>query len=1694
MIAESVASSSEKQKARDLLSAIRILKAAEAEGRTATSDERETLRRFPGFGPLARSIFPDPLYDRIRPGWEGPAAELSYLLTPEEYASAKRTTFTAFYTSPLVMNAIFSGLRRLGVPDDARALEPGSGHGNFISAAPEGMRFTGVEIDSLSGRIARLLHPGHDIRIENFRDTRLPDGGMEAVVGNVPFAEITLDHRGRRFSLHDFFMAKAMDALAPGGVMGLVTSRYSLDKKNGEARDYLAGRADLIAAIRLPDSAFKDQGTSVVTDIVFLRKREAGEPEADPTWRTTKPVMLADGGVVTMNAWLADRPEMILGEMRLDHGMHNAETLRVRAGEDYPARLADAVGSLPEGTFSVRRVSTPASAPRDVTIPYGLGEGSFFVAPDERIMQVQLGEAVPAKYGDETLRADRGLMGKRLAAQIGLRDLARGVLRSQNDGLSAAARDAARRDLNRAYDAFVRSYGPINKTTLGKNAQGVEIRRMPNLARFRDDPDAVLVMSLEIYEEADGTAKKAPIMRQDVVGRAEPVTQVDAAEKGLLVSLNERGMVDLDLISRLYGRDEHAVVAELGDLLFHDPETERHVTRDEYLSGNVRAKLAAARASTDPAHARNVAALEAVQPEDLLPGDIDANLGAPWIPVPVIRQFAAELFDVAPAAISVTHLPKDALWGLEGDYAARGSVANTAEFGTSRINGLALLEQALNMKSPTIYDTFRDGDKEVRVVNQEATIAAREKQKRIKQRFAGWAFDDPERAEMLVRLYNDGFNNIRLRQFDGSHLTFPGMSEAFVPNPHQVDAAWRIVSDGNTLLAHVVGAGKSSCMAMAAMKLKQNGLVRKSMVTVPNHMLEQFSREFLHVYPNARILIASKEDMTRDRRKLLTAKVATGDWDAIIVTHSSFEKIGMSADFQITFLEKEIAEYEELLREAESRKDENGNRAHRNIIKAIEKRKAAFEEKLKALSAEKKKDDGLVFDDLGVDHIFGDEFHIYKNNAVATKMDRVAGIQTEGSQRAFDMYMKSRYLHERTPGRGLTGATGTPISNTMVEMYTLQRYFAPDDMRERGIEHFDAWAASFGQVVDLMEISPDGASLRPNCRFAKFVNLPELQQMFRSFADVQTADMLKLPTPALKGGKAEIVACPMSDAQREIQGELVERYERVRGGGVDPREDNALSITTDGRKLALDARLVEEAADDWLDSKVNALVANVAEIHRRTADRRGTQLIFSDIGVNPNAWGFSVYGDIRAKLERAGIPAEQIADIGDANSDAKKAALFAKVRAGTVRVLLGSTAKMGTGTNVQKRLYAVHHLDAPWKPAEIEQRDGRIMRQGNDNPEVEIFRYVTEGSFDAFMWQCLERKARFIAQVMRGDAGVRRADDIGGSELSFAEVKAIASGNPAILTLAEIEADIQRLAMLKRSHADDQYRTRRFVAELPADIERLEARAAILDADHATAVRERGDIAVGERSFTSRDKAIEAMNAVLKIEVEHAGPETRERAIGSYRGLDLSVATRRGSHPEMIVRGEGTRHLEFRTVAAGSLLNRIDTMIDKMPGEAEMAREQRRVKEGQLAAYRERVGLAFPDGAKLDRLQEIRFALEAALSGDKGDTTPLVAEYESLKGDKDTLPPVEAPAEHEQPTAVILRFPVREPIEAVEPEPCYEEPTPIIEAPRPVLAMGETPMHQGRLFDQAVKAVTARPRSFREATRRQEQARQLTLF
>ena len=1935
--------------AQNILESIQVLKHLEQEGRQPTPSERDVLMRFSGFGSISLQIFPDPMTQTYRsPRWQALGTELQSLLTPQEYASAKKSCFSQFLTSPLVVQSLYVALARLGLQETVTALEPGCAHGAFLAHMPAGWHCIGIEQETVSGRIARALYaPQHDIRIEDFQDTILPDNSIDAAIGNPPFGDVKLPYWDTALSLHEYFIAKSIDLLKPGGILAMVVTHFLLDRSAPHFRQQIAEYADFLGAIRLPSGAL--EGTKVVADVAFFHKRFPGQHpmHIDHQWTQTAPILL-DGHEIRVNTFFQHHRHMLLGAYSYEDRLYGSQTgYSVAPTGDLATQLSEAIKHLPAGIFHATpslpaSVTTNGTTPHAPAIPQACTEGSFFVNPNTyAILQIQHAEAVPVLQGGKPLQADGSLLGKRLAHLIRLRDSARYVLDVQNTGQSPAVREQARQHLNAEYDAFMAIYGPINHTVISTTAKGITVRRMPNLVTFRDDPDAMLVMALEQYDETTGIATKAAIMEQDVVVHQAPITAVQTAEQGLLLSLDQTGRVDLGYIAQLTGKSLEEILDELGDLLYQDPDTQAWETADVYLSGNVRAKLARAE-QAGASYQRNAEALRLVQPEDLLPGNIDVNLGAPWIPATDIHAFACEVFGLRDFHITVAYSAKDALWSIDGSHWASSTVAATAEYGTSRIDGIALLGQALNLQSPTIYNARWEQGKEVRTLDQKETLAAREKQQRIKQRFKEWIFSEPSRAERLVRVYNDLFNNLRLRTFDGAHLRFPGMSPHIQLAKHQVDAVWRIMSSGNTLLAHCVGAGKTWCMFAAAMKMKQAGLIHKPLCTVPNNLLEQFARECLHLYPNAKLLIATKEDFTQERRKLLTAKMASGAWDGILTTHSSFERIGMSREFQERFLQEEIQAYESLLVDAaEVREHERYNQAHRNIIKSLEKQKARYEAKLEVLAAKEKKDDGLVFDELGVDYLFVDEcftydtlietdkgvrkigdiveerleiqvksvdsstfmieykpvtnwfvnrrhtplievkhergsfictpqhriwvdgygykmaaslspqdmclvseaIHIqesgtgkspqahppllrqkmqspcsesqsgkrgqmagcyagdvdqfppqrttitaqgetkphtgstaqsqqsyvqsrnqaqgkrvyegtwaqatgrirgwpenttstsiagctrhdalrvcysdkayspsheqparplqgrpcrscpqtccgsrrgkpcisqetcqrckkrqgiipsrvvsvtvlepgsngeycvggrthpvvydievaenhnyfangvlvsncqaYKNQATPTKMQRVAGIQTGGSERAFDLAMKVRYLEQRHPGHGIAFASGTPVSNSMVELYTLQRYLDASGLYEHGLEHFDAWAATFGEVIEAMEISPDGKTLRPRQRFARFVNLPDLLQQFRTFADVQTAAMLQLPTPALTGGKPAIIACPMSDVQRRLQDALVKRYEAVRNGHVKPWEDNALAITTDGRKLALEARLLLGTAEDEPASKVNALVENVCGIWHETEGRRGTQLVFADMGVHPTAWGYCVYDDVLDKLIKQGLPREQVAMIGDADSDGKKHALFEKVRAGSVRVLLGSTQKMGIGMDVQRRLVALHHLDAPWKPAEVEQREGRILRQGNLNAEVAIYRYVTEGSFDAFMWQALETKAKFIAQVITGDSTVRQAEDISEQALSYAEVKAIASGNPAVLTMAETEAALQRLAVLAKHHEDEQYVARVKVRDLPHLLAEHNQQLTRLQEDKRI-VQAQGNI-VTPFMLNGQPTAEADALASMTIQLQQLPPLVTTPipvCLGTYLGLQVTLTLHPYALPEVSLTGQATVRAALTRRATGprAILNAAQRLAGEYESRCLVLAQDIRVQERQLQDYTAQLGKPFPLADYREALDELRYQLSLALSEQPPASLPpieaLVAAITALQKTHALVLPTARPA------------------------------------------------------------------------------------
>jgi N12 class adenine-specific DNA methylase len=1574
------------EKASANIAAIRLLKTLEEENREATDEEKAVLVRYAGWGALA-GVF-EPSW-RVLPEWRAAATELKHLLTEEEYESARATTPNAHFTSPLVIQAIWDGLERLGVRHGAEVLEPAMGIGHFFGLMPESMQGghrTGVELDSITARIAKKLYPDSAIFAKGFEETQLPDNYFDAVVGNVPFGDYAVHDpsmkRSLTRSIHDYFFAKSLEKVRPGGIMALITSRYTMDKKDDVIRRHLAEQADLVAAVRLPNTAFKgNAGTEVTTDILFLRKRPEGQEPAGEKWTETETVEI-EGRPVPLNEYYVRHPEMMLGEMKLKGTMYRDKEPAL-IGELTQGQLEEAMKALPEGVYVPRNQgrSPPVTQITDPERFIGVKDGGYAFV-DGKIV-IRSGD----RFEPTSLSATDAM---RVRGLIQVRDALREVFATQLDDEPEEQITAARQNLNRVYDQFVRRHGYI---TARENSRV-----------FTGDPDHPLLLSLENYDAENKTATKTVIFERRTLERYQPVAHVETAAEALAVSLNETGGINWERMAALTGLGLKAMQAELEGQVYQTPEGEWE-TADEYLSGDVRAKLRTAEAAVEinPAWRRNVEALKAVQPADLLPGDINARLGASWIPRSDIRDFIADLLQVPKNDVAVGHAGEIAAWSVRLDYIAAHAVSNTTTHGTKRMTASDLIEDALNMRTPTIYDTLPD---DTRIVNQTETIAAREVQQKLKDRFAKWIWEDPERTERLARLYNDKFNNIRQRTYDGSHLTFPGMNRIGLRNndldPHQKNAVWRMLQNRNTLVGHCVGAGKTNEITAACMELKRLGLAKKPIIVVPNHLVEQWGAAFLALYPQANIFVAGKDFFTTGNREKAMARIATGNYDAVIISHKSFESLSVSDETFTRFVRKEIDSLEEAMTEAQAQKGDN-----RSIIKQLEKAKKRLEAKIKDRSAREKKDDGVTFEQLGIDRIFVDEADLYKNLGYTTKMQRIAGLPNTESNRALDMYMKTRYLSER--GGGIVFATGTPISNTMAEMYTLQRYLAPEVLEAAGVSHFDAWAANFGETVTALELAPDGSGYRMHTRFAKFVNLPELLSQFRTFADIQTADMLKLPRPEIEGGKPRVVVAPSSPELKEYVATLVERAQRIRNGSVDPRVDNMLKITGDGRKAALDMRLVGREAGTAYATKVQMAIDNIYRTWKEGADKRLTQAVFCDMST-PNPDKFNVYDEIKAKLIERGIPEKEIAYIHDADTDAKKKTLFDAVNAGRVRILLGSTEKMGAGTNVQKKLKALHHLDAPWRPRDIEQRDGRILRQGNDNPQVGIYRYVTEGSFDAYMWQTLETKARFIQQVMSGDVTVREAEDLEGGALSFAEIKAIASGNPAVMEKVRIDTEVRKLDMLRSAHINQQYEIARQVRDLPARIENSrECHAGLLE-DSATRNAHEAEefiMAVDDHVYSGKNAREEAGKAIIQAVMSSLwgdGQELKLKRLGHFKGFTLmsSFSGREGETPRLYLRGTHTYEANLNTENALGTIASIEYALRRLDRDAEEEQSKCERMEKALADYREQLNRPFEHEDRLRGLCVKQQEINKLLDLDKGDTQAVA---------NDNMPPDEQAAD-----------------------------------------------------------------------------------
>lgn len=1539
-----------KQKCLDNLAAIELLKMLEESRRAATEDEKRVLVRYVGWGGLPQ------VFDAWNEEWANERLRLEGLLTEGELDSARATTLNAHYTSPAVIRAMYVALRHFGF-EHGRVLEPACGLGHFVGLMPGDMgarsTITGIEIDSVTARLAGMLYPDADIRHQPFEEARLADGFYDVAISNIPFGDYKpFDPRfkGWNFLIHDYFFAAALEKVRPGGLVLFVTSRGTLDKVDGAMREYVSQVADLLGAIRLPNDAFKkNANTEVTTDIVMLRKRRPGEIPCGPAWKEIVEITNSLGERMGANEYFARRPEMMLGEMRLEGRMYRGgEPTLVGTGRNLEEEIGKAVLLLPQGVYVEERRPLPS-----------LGLGRNFASPEDikPNAYAMVSDRIGVRDGDRVrILEDLPLLRvKRIRGLIRVRSAVRRCLRTQVEATDESDVETARLQLNQSYDWFVSKFGPISERA--------------NTAAFHGDPDLPLLLSLERYDEERRRAAKASIFRERTIHRERTIPEVKSPQDALLVTLGERGLVDLDFLSGLLHRRPSEFLEELKGAVFLNPQTNRWETEDEYLSGHVRSKLAAAEAAAlvDGQFAFNVDALKRVQPADLSASEIDARLGSSWIPGDDVRRFAEEL--LGEDGIRVKHAPELGLWVVQAGWGARASVLNTTEWGTDRRSALELLDDALNLRTPTVHDHDERSDRDI--VNGPATEAARDKQEKIKERFRVWVWQDDDRRERLVRKYNDEFNTVRLRTFNGDHLTLPGASSAITLRPHQRAAVWRIVQTANCLLAHVVGAGKTFTMVAAAMELRRLGLARKPLFSVPNHMLGQFACELLMLYPGANILVATKDDFEREQRKTLMSRIATGNWDAVIVTHSGFEKIPVSRASQEEFIKGELRE---LTLAIEQQRTEGSSR----IVKSLERAKKRLEAKLKELAANERKDDMLTFEELGVDRLFVDEAHYFKNLFYVSKMTRIAGLPQTASQRAFDMFLKVIHVQRVSGGGGVVFATGTPIANSVAEMFTMQRYLQMAALKALGVGHFDSWAATFGEPVTAMELAPDGSGYRLNTRFARFINVPELMQHFRQVADIQTQDMLQLPVPELQGGKPAVISAPCSSELKEIVQTLVERAEALRTGRIDPREDNMLLVTTDGRKAALDLRLYDETLPDHPQSKTNKAVEKIERVWRETGAQRSAQLVFCDLSVPTGGKGFSVYEDMRDKLIARGVLADEIAFIQDFESDEAKLALFQNVRAGKVRILFGSTQKMGTGANLQERLIALHHLDAPWRPADVEQREGRILRQGNTNAEVQIYRYVTEESFDAYMWQTLETKARFIAQVMNGECDLRRIEDVDGAALTYAEVKAIASGNPMVIEKASVDAEVARLSRLRSQHGESEFRLRSRVRRLEDEIPRLEKHLEEVRRDLGVREDTRGErfrITIEGQELRDRGIAGELVNReAARMRGAHG-----ERAIGSFAGFKVFVAGSLIGGPEVLLRGAATHQAKVSESALGTMRS-IEYAVQNLDAVALNLEQQIKDNRKRVAELSAQCGQPFEYSARLEALiqrqQEIADSLD----------------------------------------------------------------------------------------------------------------------
>ena len=1555
-----------KTKFKANIEAIRLLQTLDAEQRQATAEEQEVLSRYVGWGGIPQA------FDEKNADWAKEYAELKSQLPADEYSEARASTLNAFYTSPTVIKAMYEALSNMGL-SKGNVLEPSCGVGNFMGLVPESMeniKMYGVELDSVSGRIAQQLYQKNKIAVQGFETMQFPDSFFDCVVGNVPFGNYKVpDKRYDRhnFLIHDYFIAKSLDLVRPGGVVAVVTSSGTMDKKDSSVREYLANRADLVGAIRLPNNAFqRNANTSVVADILFLQKRDRAAVErAEWVDLGTTP----EG--YPINQYFAQHPEMVLGEITTESTQYGKQETTVKPieGADLAQQLKAAVENIhaeitePEITDDELDQNTEP-LPADLNVKnfsYTNVDGQVYYRENSYMNKVDL-PAVTAE---------------RVLGMIALRETTQKLLDCQlHDGTDAEV-ELLQGKLKDQYKRFTAQYGLINSTA--------------NKRAFRQDSSYCLLASLEILDEDKNLKRLADIFTKRTIRKPEPVTSVDTPSEALALSIGEKAKVDVPFMAELCGKTEQEVTEELAGVIFRDPVTQAWVTADEYLSGNVREKLETAEtfAANHPEYQVNVEYLKRVQPKDLNASEIEVRLGANWIKAEYITDFMEQVFKTPSyyigSSIKATYSEISGAWNISGKSLDRSNPRVTNTYGTMRVNGYRLLEDALNLRDTKIYDTVYEDGKERRVLNKKETMLAQQAQEAIRDAFKQWIFKDLDRREELCKVYNERFNAIRPREYDGSHIKFVGMTPEISLMPHQKNAVAHILYGNNTLLAHCVGAGKTFQMIAAGMESRRLGLAQKNLYVVPNHLTEQWGADFLRLYPNANVLVATKKDFEPSNRKKFCSRIATGDYDAIIIGHSQFERIPLSPERQKSMIERQIQDITFAIAEAKAEDDGKSF-----TVKQMEKTKKTLQAKLQKLNDQSRKDDVVTFEQLGVDRLFVDESHFYKNMFLYTKMRNIAGIAQTDAQKSSDMFAKCQYLDEITGGKGVTFATGTPVSNSMVELYTIMRYLQYDTLQKLHLGHFDSWAASFGETVTAIELSPEGTGYRAKTRFARFFNLPELISLFKESADVQTADMLNLPVP-----EAEYIneVLKPSETQQEMVSSFADRAERVRNGNVDSRTDNMLKITNDGRKLALDQRLINDLLPDEPESKVNLCVENAYQVWEESTPDKSTQLIFCDLST-PKADGtFNVYDDVREKLVAKGIPREEIAFIHEANTETKKAELFAKVRSGQVRILLGSTPKLGAGTNIQDRLIALHHLDCPWKPSDLEQQEGRILRQGNRNQKVKIFRYVTENTFDSYMWQILENKQKFISQIMTSKSPVRACDDVDDTALTYAEIKALATGNPYIKEKMDLDIQVSKLKLMRANHTSQIYSLESDIARrYPAEITAAKERIAGLKADLAVAKplleqdKEKFSITVEDRVYTDRKEAgsaILAACAAMKI----AKTEGQIADLGGF-----AISSRFDAFAQtfkLTIKRQNSYTIELGSDPAGNIqriLNALASIEKTLP------QVERRLEtlQQQLAEAKEEVQRPFPQEAELNEKSARLAELNALLDMDeKGDDAAL---------------------------------------------------------------------------------------------------------